>query len=74
MTTELIDRIYECSFVPELWPEVLDELATLTNASGGLLFAVRDKVLNWTSSSSLTDVFQTYVQDGWFSRCTRRIC
>lgn len=74
MKTELIDRIYECSFVSELWPEVLDELAHLADASGGLLFAVRDKVLNWTSSSTLNGVFQTYVSDGWFSRCTRRVC
>lgn len=74
MPTEIIDRIYECSFVPELWPDVLDELAQLTDASGGLLFAVREKVLNWTSSSELQDVFQAYVTEGWFSSCTRRVC
>ena len=74
MHAELIDRIYESSFVPEQWPGVLDELAVLTEASGGLLFAVRDKVLNWTSSASLSAVFQSYVSDGWFSRCARRIC
>ena len=26
MDLELVDRIYESSFVPELWPGVLDEL------------------------------------------------
>lgn len=74
MKADLIDRIYECSFVPELWPDVLDELAKMVDASGGLLFAVREKVLNWTSSSTLNDVFQSYVQDGWFARCDRRVC
>jgi DNA-binding CsgD family transcriptional regulator len=74
MKTDLIDRIYECSFVPELWPGVLDEVASLANGSGGLLFAVRDRVLNWTSSSTLNDIFQTYVTDGWFAKCTRRVC
>lgn len=74
MKTELIDRIYECSFVPELWPGVLDELASLADASGGLLFAVRDRVLNWTSSPTLNEVFSSYVKDGWFTQCTRRIC
>jgi hypothetical protein len=73
MKAELIDRIYESSLVPELWPQVLDELAYLTDASGGLLFAVRDKVLNWTSSETLNDVFQSYVTDGWFKQCTRRV-
>lgn len=74
MHDALIDRIYESSFVPENWPGVLDDLAALTDASGGLLFAVRDKVLNWTSSDSLGAVFRSYVSDGWFSRCTRRVC
>ena len=74
MKADLIDRIYECSFVPELWPGVLDELANLTDSSGGLLFAGREKVLNWTSSAVLSDVFKTYVTDGWFAKCSRRIC
>ncbi len=74
MKAELIDRIYEASFVPEQWPGVLDDLARLVNASGGLLFAVRDKVLNWTASSNLNGVFQSYVNDGWFARCDRRVC
>ena len=29
MDPELIDRIYESSFVPELWPGVLDEVAQI---------------------------------------------
>lgn len=71
---DLIDRIYECAVVPAHWPGVLDELAGLAGASGGLLFAVRDRVLNWTSSGVLGEVFRTYVEDGWFSRCSRRVC
>lgn len=74
MKADLIDRIYECSFVPELWPGVLDEVAQVAESSGGLLFAVRDKVLNWTSSSALNDIFRAYVNDGWFAKCSRRIC
>jgi hypothetical protein len=72
--TELIDRIYECSFVPELWPGVLDELAQLTESRGGLLFSARDRVLKWTASANLSDIFRSYVEDGWFPRCTRRVC
>ena len=74
MQPDLIDRIYECSFMPAMWPEVLDELAALTESSGGLLFAVRERVLNWTSSPTLQDVFSSYVTDGWFTQCTRRVC
>ena len=74
MQTDLIDRIYECSFVPDLWPGVLDELAELTDARGGLLFSAADRVLNWTASPSLKDIFQSYVTDGWFRRCPRQVC
>jgi DNA-binding CsgD family transcriptional regulator len=74
MTAELIDRIYECAFVPELWPGVLDDLAAIADGEGGLLFAGRDRVLNWTSSATLEDTFRSYVNDGWFARCSRRVC
>ncbi len=73
MTGELIDRIYECSVVPELWPDVLDELALLTDARGGLLFSA-NKALCWTASDTVRDVFDEYVSDGWFTRCSRRVC
>lgn len=73
MPAELIDRIYECSVVPELWPSVLDDLATLTEARGGLLFSAR-KALYWTASGAVRDVFDEYVADGWFTRCSRRVC
>jgi len=74
MKNQLIDRIYESAIVPELWPDVLDELATLADARGAQLFAVRDKVMSWTTSDTLTDVFKKYVDDGWFAKCDRRIC
>jgi hypothetical protein len=35
MDSQLIDRIYQCSFVPELWPGVLGELAELATARAG---------------------------------------
>ncbi|QWG17715.1 helix-turn-helix transcriptional regulator [Bradyrhizobium sediminis] len=74
MKPDLIDRIYECSVLPDLWPGVLDELAALSDSRGGLLFSARDRVLNWTASANLSEIFRTYVEDGWFPRCTRRVC
>ena len=73
MQTDLIDRIYECAVAPEFWPDVLDELAGLTEARGGLLFSAR-KTLCWTASGPVRDVFDEYVSDGWFNRCSRRVC
>ena len=51
MDPQLIDRIYESSFVPELWPGVLDELARTADAVGGLFFVANTKVVSWTSSA-----------------------
>ena len=73
MQAELIDRIYECSVMPELWPGVLDDLATLSGSRGGLLFSAH-KSLHWTASDMVRDVFQEYVATGWFERCSRRVC
>ena len=46
----------------------------LTGSRGGLLFSARDRVLKWTSSDNLNDIFESYVEDGWFPRCPRRVC
>jgi DNA-binding CsgD family transcriptional regulator len=73
MQAELIDRIYESAVVPELWPEVLDELAGLSGSRGGLLFSAR-KALHWTASGTVRDVFEEYVATGWFTKCSRRVC
>jgi DNA-binding CsgD family transcriptional regulator len=74
MTDDLIDRIYESSFVPELWPGILDALSNIAGARGGVLFAAHSKVLNWTASANLAETFKAYVEDGWLRRCTRRAC
>ena len=74
MQPDLIDRIYECSFVPELWPDVLDELARMVDARGGQLFAVRDKVMSWITSANLTETIEAYVSQGYFARCGRKVC
>ena len=73
MDAQLIDRVYECSVVPQLWPDILDDVAGQVDGRGGLLFSAR-RTLDWTSSKSLTDVFQSYVADGWFASCDRRVC
>jgi hypothetical protein len=34
MDTELIDRIYECGFVPKLWPQVLRDTSRISESAG----------------------------------------
>lgn len=74
MDSDFIDRIYEASVVPDLWPDILLDLAEMTESKGGLLLSTRDKSLNWTASDNIYDAFADYLKDGWFKRCGRRVC
>lgn len=71
MVEELIDRIYECSFAPDMWPEVLDELSHLAEAKGGVLFAARERVSRWTSSPALHEHVENFMRGDWLANCTR---
>jgi hypothetical protein len=44
MDPDLVDRIYESSLVPELWPGVLDELGRIAETPGGTLFITKGEV------------------------------
>jgi DNA-binding CsgD family transcriptional regulator len=68
MDPELVDRIYESSFVPELWPGVLDELGRVAEAPGGSLFITKAKVQYWTASPIIRERAGRMVNEGWFWR------
>ena len=70
MRLSLVDRIYECSFFPDLWPGVLTEIATMGQASGGVLFAANPSadILRWTSSETVRPEMTDYVADGWLMK------
>jgi hypothetical protein len=50
MDPELVDRIYESSFVPELWPGVLDELAKIAGGRVGWLCVSNGAIHHWDAS------------------------
>jgi hypothetical protein len=68
MDPELVDRIYECSLVPELWPSVLDELGRVVEAPGGSLFITKADVQYWTASPIIRERAGRMVSEGWFWR------
>jgi hypothetical protein len=41
MDPQLVDKIYESCFAPEIWPEVLDEIGRIGDAPGASLFISR---------------------------------
>lgn len=65
---QLVDRIYESSFVPELWPDVLDELGRIAEAPGGSLFITKAEVQYWTASPEIRERAGRMVNEGWFWR------
>jgi DNA-binding CsgD family transcriptional regulator len=76
MDEQLIDRIYECSFSPDFWPGVLDELAKIADARGGHLFAASTKVLSWTSSAIFREGMEWFAKRDLVTRGQRcdRLC
>jgi DNA-binding CsgD family transcriptional regulator len=68
MDPELVDRIYECSVVPELWPGVLDELGRIVEGTGGTLLITKADVQYWTASPRNRELAGKMVQEGWLWR------
>jgi DNA-binding CsgD family transcriptional regulator len=68
MDPELVDRIYECSFVPELWPGVLDELGRIAEGTGGTLWITKADVQYWTASPGSLERAAVVFNEGLFWR------
>jgi DNA-binding CsgD family transcriptional regulator len=70
--SRLVDRIYECAFVPELWPEILAKLAHLGGAMSGWLCISNGNVLRWAASSEEARAdLQPLMESGWIPRSER---
>lgn len=68
MDQQLIDKIYESSFVPEIWPEVLDELSRMTESLVCSLFVTKGDVTGWKASPFGEEATARFVREGWFFR------
>lgn len=70
--SRLVDQIYECAFVPDLWPEVLAELADLGGALSGWLCISNGRVLRWSASSEAArSDLRPLMDSGWIPRSER---
>jgi DNA-binding CsgD family transcriptional regulator len=70
MSVSLIDKIYECCFVPEYWPDVLDQLGQIANGPGASLFVVRDDARYFTASPEPRERARRMVDEDWLRRGT----
>jgi hypothetical protein len=51
MDPELVDRIYECAFMPDPWASALDELAAIATARTGFLYVSRGEIHRFVGST-----------------------
>jgi DNA-binding CsgD family transcriptional regulator len=68
MDPELVDRIYESSFVPELWPGVLRDLGQIIDAPQGAIYILNRAGTHWTVSPDAREHAQKAVNEGWLGR------
>lgn len=68
MEDSLIDRVYECSFIPELWPEVLRDTSKLSDSAGASLFVTNPRVTAWTASKNAHEITGRFIEGGWYWR------
>jgi DNA-binding CsgD family transcriptional regulator len=70
--SRLVDRIYECAFVPDLWPEILAKLTQLGGAMSGWLYISDGNAVRWSASSQEARAdLKPLMESGQFSRLER---
>jgi len=68
MNSQLIDKIYESCFAPQVWPEVLDEIGRIGDAPGASLFFSRGRDQRCVTSPEPRERAERIVREGWLAR------
>lgn len=68
----LEERIYEAAIVPDLWPQVLEELSVISGGVGGVLFSVTQTGSHWTASPGIYEAMTRFVNEGWYRLNSRQ--
>src|SRR5271165_1695561 len=70
MDAQLIDKIYESCFTPEVWPEVLEEMGRISGSPGASLFISRGEAVHCLTSPEPRARAEQIVKGGWLWRGT----
>jgi DNA-binding CsgD family transcriptional regulator len=72
---DVIDRIYEASVIPDCWPEVIRNFASLAESREAALLAMNGETFKWISSSPLGEKIAAdhYKYEGGLERSRRLI-
>ena len=66
----LVERIYESSQRPELWPGVLEEIGQTIEAPFGFVILGDPDAARWTSTPGFDEILQRMIREGWLTRGT----
>lgn len=71
MATDIVDRIYEAAALPELWPDVFDEISRANDFVGAGMFTMNAQFQRGACSDSVAPLLAEFLRDGWQSRNPR---
>lgn len=60
--------IYEAAVVPEMWPEVLARLGTVSNSAGGALLCLNERGPHLVQAPALDRAARRFIDEGWINR------
>ena len=67
---ELVDRIYEAAFVPELWPSVIERIGEISVArSGSLLIMDGISEPRWKATEAVEEALGSFIESGTWRSC-----
>lgn len=68
---ELEQKIYEAAVVPELWPEVIRQLAEISHSAGGILMSGNERGVHWIGTEDMRAPVTRFFEEGWNERNSR---
>lgn len=68
---DLVEKIYEASALPELWPDALDAVSRRIGAAGGSFIAIDGAAPAWVSSPGIRNDVRAYFDEGWAQKNDR---
>ncbi|MFC3695757.1 helix-turn-helix transcriptional regulator [Chenggangzhangella methanolivorans] len=69
--SDIVERIYEAAALPELWPDLFQDLSNRYEFVGAGMFCVNAQFQRGISSPGIADVLERFLTGGWQDRNCR---
>jgi DNA-binding CsgD family transcriptional regulator len=64
----LVERIYEASHCPDLWPGVLEQIGQIIDAPLGFVILGGPDAARWTNAPGFDEIMQRMIRERWLGR------